>query len=106
MQKNSSHFSFNSSQTLNRVKEYLGVKSDNELSKLLNISNTAIANWKKRNSLDFVAILTLCEGADLNWLFFGVSNQSAPPEVQKLQNEVMELQKKLINCQEKLIDKY
>ncbi|MHC5201699.1 helix-turn-helix domain-containing protein [Myroides sp. LJL119] len=60
------------SKILRRVKKMVGIKTDLELSKLLNVKPNTISSWKKRNSLQYEAIIELCAKykIDLNELFF------------------------------------
>ncbi|MHC5353811.1 helix-turn-helix domain-containing protein [Myroides sp. LJL115] len=56
---------------LQKIKKTVGVKTDLELSKLLNVKPNTISSWKKRNSLQYETIIELCEkyDVDLNQLF-------------------------------------
>lgn len=60
---------------LNRLKLYLNVKTDVQLSTLLNVKPNTITSWKKRNSLQFESIIDICElnQVDLNELFYGIN---------------------------------
>lgn len=63
----------------------LKVRTDVELSELLNIKPNTISSWKKRNSLDYDTIISICElyDLDLNALFLrkksvGVQRNETP----------------------------
>ncbi len=60
---------------LNRLKLYLNVKTDLQLSTLLKVKPNTITSWKKRNSLQFESIIDICEinEIDLNELFYGIN---------------------------------
>ncbi|NMH27392.1 LexA family transcriptional regulator [Flavobacterium silvaticum] len=68
MQENNSQ---NANNVIKRLKSLLKVKTDIELSELLNIKPNTISTWKKRNSLDYETIISICElyELDLNALF-------------------------------------
>lgn len=61
----------NSCDILERVKEYLGVQSDSQLSAVLGVKKSTISNWKTRNSIDFELLFTKCDRADIGWLIMG-----------------------------------
>jgi hypothetical protein len=52
------------------------ISTDIELSELLNVKPNTISTWKKRNSLDFSAIISICElyEIDLNEIFYSPEN--------------------------------
>jgi len=58
---------------IKRLKNKLKLKTDVELSKALGVRPNTISTWKKRNSVDNEAIMTLCDslGLDLNEIFLG-----------------------------------
>jgi len=62
---------FNLDQILIRVKLYLNVESDIQLSKKLNKFDQYIFQCRKRNSIDFEVLLKECYNADFNWLITG-----------------------------------
>ena len=49
----------------------LKIKNDKDLASLLEVSNSTIAAWKQRNTIDFEKIIKLAikNGIDLNYLF-------------------------------------
>ena len=57
---------------LNKLKEKLKITSDKQLSEFLNVKPNTISTWKKRNSLDFDVIISICElyEIDLNEIFY------------------------------------
>lgn len=57
---------------LKKLKKALKISTDIQLSELLNVKPNTISTWKKRNSLDYKAIISICElyEIDLNTLFF------------------------------------
>ncbi|MCV9926744.1 phage repressor protein CI [Flavobacterium sp. LS1R49] len=52
--------SLNANLILKRLKKALHINTDIELSKLLNIKPNTISTWKKRDTLDFNAIISIC----------------------------------------------
>ncbi|MBF7093251.1 helix-turn-helix domain-containing protein [Flavobacterium sp. ALJ2] len=52
--------SLNANLTLKRLKKALQINTDIELSKLLNIKPNTISTWKKRDTLDYNAIISIC----------------------------------------------
>lgn len=70
MQENNS---LNARLIIKRLKKRLKIKTDIELSSILNIKPNTISTWKKRNSLDFSSIITICDlyEIDLNEIFLG-----------------------------------
>ena len=41
----------------NKIKNILKIKNDKELASLLEVSNSTIAAWKQRNTIDFEKII-------------------------------------------------
>ena len=62
----------NSSIVLKKLKKALKINTDIQLSEFLQVKPNTISTWKKRNSLDFNAIIAISElyEIDLNELFF------------------------------------
>lgn len=70
---------------IERLKKLLKIKTDIELSEFLNIRPNTISTWKKRDSVDFTSIISICElyELDLNEIFLDKkgttsSNPSTP----------------------------
>lgn len=59
---------------IKRLREVKNIRTDSELCRVLGISTGTLANWKKRNSLDYDLILSICEKEDLNYILFGRTN--------------------------------
>lgn len=79
MQENKSQNAIN---VIDRLKKALKIKTDIELSEFLNIKPNTISTWKKRDSVDFDSIISICElyELDLNEIFLNkkkASNHSA-----------------------------
>ncbi|MDR0230368.1 MAG: helix-turn-helix domain containing protein [Flavobacteriaceae bacterium] len=57
---------------LKKLKKILGIKTDLQLSNLLDVKPNTISSWKKRNSLQYENLIALCKEhkIDLNALFF------------------------------------
>ncbi|MGO3708318.1 MAG: helix-turn-helix domain-containing protein [Mesonia hippocampi] len=63
---------------LERLKNKFNVKTDRKLCKLLGVKPNTLSNWKKRNRLDYEAILTICKqnNLDLNYIFYNTPEKS------------------------------
>jgi len=61
----------NANLILNRLKKALKINRDIQLSEFLNVRPNTISTWKKRNTLDYNAIISICElyEIDLNEIF-------------------------------------
>lgn len=57
---------------LNKLKKTLKITSDKQLSEFLNVKPNTISTWKKRNSLDYSVIISICElyEVNLNEIFY------------------------------------
>lgn len=51
---------------LNKLKKTLKINSDKQLSEFLNVKPNTISTWKKRNSLDYGVIISICELYEIN----------------------------------------
>lgn len=73
MQENNS---LNANSILKKLKKSLKISTDIQLSEFLNIKPNTISTWKKRNSLDYASIISICElyEIDLNEIFFEQKN--------------------------------
>ena len=76
MQENKSQ---NAISVISRLKKALKIKTDIELSEFLNIKPNTISTWKKRDSVDFDSIITICElyELDLNEIFLNKKKAGA-----------------------------
>lgn len=74
--------SHNANDVLNRMKKLLRVKTDLELSKLLDVRPNTLSTWKKRDSLDYSTIIELCKlyKIDLNQVFMEGKGAKALPD--------------------------
>lgn len=59
---------------LDRIKIHYGIITDKDFADILGISNTRLANWRKRDNMDYHLILEKFPGLDANFLFNGNSN--------------------------------
>lgn len=62
---------FSTNDILNRLKDALSISNDQELGKALGVTKGAISNWRKRNSIDYDRVFSICERISLDWLFTG-----------------------------------
>lgn len=56
---------------IERCMIHLDCTTRREMASLLDVSEGTISNWIKRGSIDYSLIISKCEDADLNWIFFG-----------------------------------
>lgn len=66
----------NATVVIKKLKKMLGIKTDLELSRILEVKPNTISSWKKRNSLQYDSLIALCKEhkIDLNELFFADSS--------------------------------
>jgi len=82
----SSKKSLNVTEIIERAKQALGIETDYELAELLEVTHSTIANWKRRGNINLIAIVTLCDSVDAEWLLFGKGTQenSTDPVTKKI----------------------
>ena len=75
MQENNSQ---NANLILKKLKKSLKIATDIELSKILNVKPNTISSWKKRNTVDYNTIISICElyEIDLNSIFFNQKSKN------------------------------
>lgn len=61
----------NVSEITHRIKTAYKLPSDAALARFLNVNTSTLANWKRRESLNYDLILEKCSDLDLNWLLRG-----------------------------------
>jgi hypothetical protein len=66
----------NANLVLHKLKNKLKITSDKQLSEFLNVKPNTISTWKKRNSLDYNVIISICElyEINLNEIFYDSGN--------------------------------
>jgi hypothetical protein len=79
--KNKSH---NVGESLNRLKKFLKIRSDRDLSIFLGLSENTISMWRQRYSFDFDLILEKCPDISIDFLLSGV-----PPETITERNNIL-----------------
>lgn len=64
-------------EVLDRLKEHLEVRTNTELSNILEVKPNTISTWKKRNTLDYPRILSVCQtyNIDIDKIFFDKQKQ-------------------------------
>ncbi len=72
----------NATLVLERLKKHLQIRTNIDLANILNVKPNTISTWKKRNSMDYELIVSVCEkhGIDLNEVFY---DDSTVVEVEK-----------------------
>lgn len=68
----------NNSEIIERMKISAGIKEDQELAKLFDITKSAVANWKRGTaiSLSQVVEFSITHNVSLDWLIFGNERQT------------------------------
>lgn len=68
----------NANNVIGRLKSLLKLKTDIQLSEFLNIKPNTISTWKKRNSLDYGTVISICDlyELDLNEIFLNKKTTS------------------------------
>ncbi len=63
---------------LKRLKSILKVESDTSLSESIGVTPQVISNWRKRNTIDYDIVFTICLKLkiDLNWLIYGIESKT------------------------------
>lgn len=56
---------------INEIKFHLGIKTDSEFASFLGTTQSNIATWKKRNTINYELIIAKCPDIDANYLFSG-----------------------------------
>lgn len=100
---------YNFQEIMDRIKRYKGLKSDNAVAKILNLSRSAFSERKKRGSIPYEELAIFCEqeGISFDWLFTGegpiertkekkpliVSENAIYNEIAKLEERIEELKK-------------
>ncbi|MEZ2337650.1 S24 family peptidase [Mucilaginibacter sp. RCC_168] len=69
---------------LNKIKYFYNLASDKDLAEFLDISPPVLANWRKRNTIDYDIIFTKCESMDFNDLVGHESEKFAEPKAEYL----------------------
>ncbi|MGS2764158.1 LexA family transcriptional regulator [Sinomicrobium sp. M5D2P9] len=74
--------SFEVPEVLNRLKKHLDIRTNTELSEILEVKPNTISTWKKRNTLDYPRILSVCQtySIDIDKIFFGKQNNDSARE--------------------------
>ncbi|WP_461534363.1 LexA family transcriptional regulator [Sinomicrobium sp.] len=79
--------SLNAILILEKLKKHLQIKTNTELARILNVKPNTISTWKRRNSVDYELIVSICQqqGIDLNTVFYrrkptnGLDNSNRQP---------------------------
>ena len=60
---------------LERLKKILSIESDQELAAALGVSKAAISNWKRRKTIEYERVFSVCEHVSLDWLLTGEGDE-------------------------------
>ena len=76
---------------LSRLKDSLGVESDADLARLLDIPASTVANWKSRGAVPLAVCVQAAteNGVSLDWLILGKENAVFDPDAAALAAEVI-----------------
>lgn len=74
------------------IKSHLNIKTDGDLASFLGTTQSNIATWKKRNTINYDLIIAKCPNIDANWLITGNGNMlkggsTKPVEKDQLDND-------------------
>ncbi|WP_268223136.1 LexA family transcriptional regulator [Sinomicrobium oceani] len=66
---------------LDRLKKHLNIRTNTELSDILEVKPNTISTWKKRNTLDYPRILSVCKtySIDIDKIFFNKESDLGSP---------------------------
>lgn len=78
-----------------RLKEVFGSRTDTELAKYLGLSQSTIASWKARDTIDWELIITKCNNVNLNWLIWGIGKKFLHEEINQVNENKMQYQAKI-----------
>ena len=114
---------------LKKIMSHLNIHKDYLFADFLGISQSTLANWFKRDVINYELIISKCDFLDANWLLtgkgsmlkssapdFAVVNEPETPyytntatntvaKTDKLQEKIIALQEKLIEARDKFLDK-
>lgn len=78
----------NATFVLEKLKRHLQIKTNIELASILQVKPNTISTWKKRNSLDYELIVSVCEkfGINLNDVFFDNDNAGGIGKIHRNKN--------------------
>lgn len=60
----------NSNKIIEKLKEHIGVHTDENLSKYLGIHQSTLSGWRKRNTINIELIIEKIDDVDMNWLLY------------------------------------
>ncbi|RAV29667.1 LexA family transcriptional regulator [Sinomicrobium soli] len=71
---------FEVTEVIDRLKKRLNIRTNAALSDILNVRPNTISTWKKRNTMDFHRVFSLCKthDIDINDLFFDQGDKKDP----------------------------
>ena len=109
---------------LKKIMSHLNIHKDYLFADFLGISQSTLANWFKRDVINYELIISKCDFLDANWLLTGKGSMlksSAPdsavvnepetpynytvPKLDQAQEKIIALQEKLIEARDKFLDK-
>ncbi|WP_264558019.1 helix-turn-helix domain containing protein [Flavobacterium sp. N1718] len=82
----------NATDVIARLKEVLKIRKDIQLAEFLNVRPNTISTWKKRNTLDYDALIRICDlyELDLNEILLGKNRMAGlSSETPLLKREVL-----------------
>jgi len=63
---------------ISEIKSHLKIKTDSELAAFLGTTQSNIATWKKRDTINYDLIIEKCPDIDANWLLTGEGSMLKP----------------------------
>lgn len=61
----------NTTLKINEMKKLYKIKKDTDFANFLGISQSTLANWKARDSMDYDLVISKCDKINGNWLITG-----------------------------------
>jgi hypothetical protein len=80
----------------NRIKTRYHLKNDADLARFLGVNPTTLAMHRKRGSLDFDKVISVCGDADLNWVFRGQAVSDQVVAYDSTRNDVADIKAELL----------
>lgn len=90
---------------LKQIRIHLGFKKEGDFADYLDISQSTLSSWHKRNTFDYEKIIAKCKDIDANWLFSGEGSMLKPSKVENI-NFINEPTENYNNSYHKIEDHY
>lgn len=87
---------------LNKLKEFLNIKTDDELANVLGVTAPTISNWRRRGTISYDIIFEKIENLDYNWLLYNeeVENTNDYSTIKAKENKLKDANIEYVNNSE------